>query len=114
MTENERLDEIFGEGKFKYCDLCETFYSTCEFCGNSSCSGGGCEKCVKQSGLEVETSPSYYLSEEENRTIRKFRSLKKIMKESLNRGDRKIDWQKEHSEGNLSKNDEDFFAEEIK
>lgn len=26
--------------------MCETIYYACESCGNSSCNGGGCEKCV--------------------------------------------------------------------
>jgi len=29
-----------------YCALCETLYVSCPHCGNSSCNGGGCEKCL--------------------------------------------------------------------
>ena len=30
-----------------YCLLCETMYYACSECGHSSCSGGGCDKCIK-------------------------------------------------------------------
>ena len=30
-----------------FCQLCDTPFITCEFCDNSSCSGGGCFKCAE-------------------------------------------------------------------
>jgi hypothetical protein len=32
-------------GRWEWCYTCGTAIISCEHCGNSSCNGGGCEKC---------------------------------------------------------------------
>lgn len=52
-TEANRLEEILGgddnlwRGRYRvlWCHQCDTAVIVCPDCQNSSCSGGGCEKC---------------------------------------------------------------------
>lgn len=39
---------IWNNKEVGYCHLCEGFIIYCEHCKNSSCNGGGCEKCHEE------------------------------------------------------------------
>lgn len=111
MKEEETLNSIFGEkDDFKYCDLCESFYKTCRYCQSSTCSGGNCKDCID---IEIETKLSVtdYLDEEELKIFWKISRLKRLMRESLNRGEKSIDWTKLLEEGRLSERDKEMFSE---
>lgn len=116
ITEEDLLGSMFGDSKVWYCDFCESFITICKHCKNSSCSGAGCSYCANNEFLkDKKSSVRQYLSPEENLIFDKIISLKKIMRISLNRGDSKIDWQKEYTDGHFSKNEtEIYFVKELK
>ncbi len=116
MNERDLLDKIFNDSLINYCDLCQCFYTTCEYCKNISCSGGGCERCSTGGFLEGKKHRVLnYLSESEKILFWKFDRLRDIMKESLNRGETEINWQKAWDLGSLSYNNENiYFKEELK
>ncbi len=37
---------MIKDSDWYYCELCDTPCIMCKFCRNTSCNGGGCEKCV--------------------------------------------------------------------
>lgn len=122
--EEVALDSIFGDAKkwngrsIFWCNLCETFSLNpeCE-CRGTSCNAGGCEKCgpVLKEFETVKSSVEAYLTEEEVKTMQKISRLKKLIPLSISMGDKKIDWQKMETAGQLCKADHDkYFPEETK
>ena len=123
MNEQEILDDIFdSHNKFKgqkiwYCELCDTFSIGCpKNCTGSSCNGGGCPSCLEliKKFNQLKTSPQDYLTAEEQKVIYKFRQLKKFIPESIERGEKEINWQYLYENGKLSGYDEEVFAEFLK
>lgn len=59
--------EVVGQWKYSttthdvgYCPLCDGLFVMCSHCGNSSCNGGGCDKCC---GTTCDTNFSLVFSD---------------------------------------------------
>ena len=118
-SEEEFMDEIFGTPwlwrgrKFIWCETCGTYSVIFDCCQNSSCNGGGCEKCHEES-VEFSKGKVYisdYLSEKEIETLYKIERVKKFIKESLIAGFTEINWENIHENGSWCQKDLDFFPE---
>lgn len=98
-----------------YCELCDTAYIACPDCNNTSCNGGGCDKCNAEFSefVKAKTGVRDYLSEEEIETYEKTLRLKRLIVRALENGDSKIDWKKMHEKRMLSQNDEMTFSTEL-
>lgn len=121
MNEEELLDEIFSEKKWKdkyfveWCDLCDTAIIVCKDCKNSSCNGGGCNSCINDFNEfnSCKTKIHEYLSDEEIQIYEKCLRLKKHIIESLNCGEKEINWKQRLADGKFSKNEEEMFKKEL-
>lgn len=93
--------------QIEWCELCNTAIITCPDCNNSSCSGSGCEKChnVFSEFNKISKNVGFYLSMEENKIYEKCLRLKSLIRDSLGRGEKKLDFNKLKEEGRLSEND---------
>lgn len=124
MNEDDLLDEIFGDKKtwrghkLSWCNQCETFSITLNCCGNGSCTGGGCNKCCGPDGfdsIDFTTLNKHciedYLNEEENKTLKKIRFLKKYIPICLSAGFYEISWKYLHEKGELCSAAYDLFDE---
>lgn len=120
MDEEDLLNEIFG-AKWKgytvsYCHACDTAIIICPECKNTSCSGGGCEKCAFDFREFTQTTMHHvcdYLEPYEMEIYKKGIRLQLLMVDSLGCGEIKIDFNKLKKDGRLSINDEKMFAQEL-
>jgi hypothetical protein len=123
MNEQDILDDIFGDSKWKdkypvkWCDSCDTFIIGCteELCTGTSCNGGSCEKCHSDH-LEfnkAKTSPIEYLDDNEKKTYLKIHFLKQYVKDSLVLGEKEINWKRLKDEGRICVEAEELFKKEI-
>ncbi len=117
-TEERILEDIFGapmwKNKFRisWCELCDTATLIRPCCGNL-CNCGGCEKCVGDSDInefdKAKTLPSQYLTTDESQIYYKGQRIKKYIRESLEKGELEINWERALMEGQISKNDFELF-----
>ena len=118
MTEELLLSKIFGElWRDKYpicwCELCDSFYISCEKCKQATCSDAGCEECEQdfEDFSRLGKSPFGYLSEQEIMAFSKMKALKKHIKTSLLAGFSGVNWKWLKEEGKTCKKDETWFPE---
>ncbi len=114
MSEEELLNDIFGGAKWKdkyfvdWCELCDVAIITCPECKNSSCNGGGCEKCNEDFNdfNKNKTQVEDYLTEPDITVYQKSLSIKKFILKSLSEGEAQIPFKKYEKDGKFSRNDE--------
>lgn len=115
MNETKLLNHIFGYEKFwknKYevdwCDHCDEAIIICSECQNSSCNGGGCEKC-KDDFTDFTKFAKHnvmsYLNEEEKKIYQKSLLIKSNILTTLRDGKYQINWKQLYEDGELSDND---------
>ena len=95
-----------------WCDLCDRFIISCNYCNGASCNGSSCDKChddFTEFNLG-NVSVLDYLTEQEIRVYDKIRSIKRLMLHEMNNGIYNLDFEKLHREGSLCKNDLDYFG----
>ena len=119
---NQELDDIFQKTaywkghKITWCDHCTVYTISCEYCRNSTCNGGGCDKCTDlfREFNQCKISPYDYLNEEERKVYYKVLRLMDFIPMSLNMGDKEIDWQKMEKTGQCCTKDWEVFEFEKK
>ena len=118
MNDNQLLiDPFLDKWKDKYpitwCDLCDTAIIICPECHNSSCNGGGCNKCINDPDAkefsECKTHIWNYLTEDEKIIHEKGLRIKKHILETLSRGEKHIDWKLLRERGELSQHEEELL-----
>lgn len=99
-----------------WCDHCNTATINCPDCKNSSCNGGGCEKCHDDFNFfikNVKARVEYYLTDDEKIVYSKTVELKKLILESLNKGETEISFVNLHRDGHMSVNTEKLFKDKL-
>lgn len=93
-----------GKYKIKWCELCRTSIIVCEDYKNSSCNGGGRDKCndAFDDFAKAKTTIEEYLSDEEIYAYHKAMYLKEFIQTSLGKGEKEIDFERMNREGELS------------
>ncbi len=101
--------------ELNWCDLCDVARIVCPSCQNVSCSGGGCEECLRDwdEFKKYVTYIEHYLNPEEILIYDKCRSLKKHIVEQIEAGNLIIDFKKLKLEEHFSKHEEELFSKEI-
>jgi len=116
-SEEAILDAMDRQWKGKYavtwCHLCDTAVILCPVCHNSSCNGGGCNKCVKDFAEfgKYKTSVEDYLNEKEIYSYHKGLRLQRLIVESIQRQEKELDFKALKSSGHLSQADENMFED---
>jgi hypothetical protein len=116
--EQELLDNIFNNRwknkyEMRWCNYHECYCLICSVCKNTTCNGVGCEECkydFNQFNLSVYHTIWKYLSDDEKRVYDKIITIKRLMKESLDKGNEKMDFNEMFKEGELSEHDADLLV----
>lgn len=98
-----------------WCHQCDTASIKCPACGNSSCSGGGFQKCYDDfvDFGKVYSHPFNEMSVEEWKIYDKGLRIQRYILKSIEFGDLRIEWKKMNELGEMSKHDEEVFAKEL-
>ena len=108
---NESLDDILNPKytwrghRLVWCDLCDCYSVLFDCCKNSTCNGGGCEKCHDESAefsKEYKFYPKAYLTKEECETIQKYKSIKKFIPVCIDAGFKEINFEYLDEKGLMS------------
>lgn len=95
-----------------YSDMTESYDIICKKCKLSSGSGGGCPLCEKdvfEFIKEYKNSPLEYLTENEIMAVEKFFIYKKLIKNSLSLGEKKVNLENEKNQLILSEYDNNLL-----
>lgn len=124
MSEKETLDSIFDinplyKNKYKliWCDLCSVYSLICPDCDNSTCNGGGCEKCKDDFTYFIKTVKrriNQYLTAEEEEIYNKISHIKNFMRQSILNGEEQINFKELKENGNMSEYVAELFTKELK
>jgi hypothetical protein len=103
---------IFGErwkGKNReysvsWCDLCDVAIISCEDCHGSTCNCMSCEKCSEdfEEFCKYKRCVEDYLTGEEIKIYQKCLQIRKHILETIQIGEKEIDWNKLNERGDLS------------
>lgn len=96
-----------------WCDHCATAIIVCPDCKNSSCNGGGCDKCHTdfEDFMKCKITVCAYLTDEEQEVYWKSLRIKHFVQESLAAGQTEINWKQLEEAGKLSRKDAGIFKE---
>lgn len=90
---DQLLEDIFNTNfwrgyKIHWCDMCDTHVISCKECKNSSCNGGGCDKCDKDFDdfMALKPYPIHYLTAQEVDVVRKYWAIKRLLPISIAQG----------------------------
>jgi hypothetical protein len=116
-TEEHFLSNLVGKWKNIYnvvwCQKCKIASIICPACGTCSCNGGSCEKChedFEQFYNTVKATPDEYLNIPETFAYQKGLILQKIIVESIQRGENKLNFKKLKEQGYLSRRQQELFS----
>ncbi len=112
---NEFFKKYWKSYELFWCDLCGCASIVCPSCKSGSCSCGGCEKCISDV-KEFDTCKNSlrdYLTPAEQETSEKIWQLKKHILNSLELGEKEIDFQKLKETGGLSQNEEQLYFKDF-
>lgn len=100
-----------------WCEPCHDATIQCTACENTSCNAGGCGNCLADFEYFT-TNYKYrvfqYLTTDENKVYEKALQIKKFLLDSLAYGEKEINWKRLRDSGEMSRNDEEVFKEELK
>lgn len=121
MSETRELAELSSDKwKDKYlvywCQHCDVAVIECPSCHNTSCNAGGCPECLAdyEEWKKVYHNVQNYLTPSERLAYEKGHRLKRLITDSIARGEIKLNFKKLFAEGRLSRNHEEIFAAELK
>ena len=123
MDEEKALRKVFNQDilwknkhEIDWCNLCNVFIISCPECKGTTCNCHSCEKCSENFDdfNKAKTRIHDYLTEEEIEVYEKCMQLKKLIEESLARGEYELDFKKLNEMGNLSQNNEKQFERFLK
>lgn len=112
---NEFFKKYWKGYELIWCDLCNCASIRCPDCNLCSCSCGSCEKCISIF-KEFDTSKNSlydYLTDKEIEVNEKIWQLKKHILNSLELGEKEINFQKLKETGGLSQNEEQLYFKDF-
>lgn len=103
MFDNRRWTSPDGETyQLSWCEMCHDAIIVCGHCDNSSCNGSGCVECLGDFEYFTENYKfrvSQYLTPEENKVYEKALQIKKFILNSIQYGEKEIDWKRLRIQG---------------